>query len=186
MNRTVPLLLLAGLLLLPEWLPAADIRPARRTVPEQFVNPPGKRFSLFSGDPERIQRANEINLKDFSVEIKLNPADISLSSLTTALEVGLVIRNNGRRSYTLSFPDAQRYDLAIYQGEELAYLWSEDKIFVQQTGSSFINSEERLTYTEALSPELLRQHLRPGTYTLKMILSNYPELSASTTITVQP
>lgn len=191
MKLTLLALLLAAL---SSWALAVDVNPNRRTVPEKFINPPGKRFSLFSGDPERIQRANEVNLNDFKAEGSLEPATISLSNpvdsrgdSTTGVRVNLRIQNiSKRKRYPLSFPDAQRYDIALIgQGEELLYLWSDDKIFVQQSDAIFVNSGEVIAYQDMI-PNAALAKAGPGTYRVMVVLANYPELKVELPLVVKP
>jgi Intracellular proteinase inhibitor len=172
---------------------AADINPSKQTLPDKFVNPGGKRYSIFAGDPERVQRANEVNVKDFSGELALEPKALSLSGQVSEgtapnqFKLTLKVKNNGKRSYTLSFPDSQRFDIAITTPEgTLVYLWSEDKAFVQKEGTSFINSGESLAYSEFLPLEALKAKMTPGTYNVQMIFANYPEITARGTLQITP
>jgi hypothetical protein len=173
---------------------AVDINPNRRTVPEKFVNPPGKRFNLFSGDPERIQRANEINLNDFKAELTLDPVSLSLSNptdargeSTTGVKITFRIQNlSKKKRYPLSFPDAQRYDIALIgPGDELLYLWSDDKIFTQVADAIFVNFGETISYTD-LIPNAALQKAGPGTYKVFVVLANYPELKDTRELVIQP
>jgi hypothetical protein len=171
---------------------AIDIDPARRVVPEKFTNPPGNRFSIFSGDPERVQRANEVNLADFSAELKLEPATFSLEQAKAnpnkgPVSIKFAVKNNAKKSYTLSFPDSQRFDYIITDDKGgLVYQWSADKVFVQRTDMTIINGSERLCYADTPSVSEIVRLLAPGTYKVKMILSNYPEINAEGTLTVTP
>ena len=173
--------------------PAQNINPSKSTVPDKFVNPPGKRYSIFAGDPERVQRANEVNVKDFTGEVLLEPKALSLSGQSiegtapNQFKLTFKIKNNGKRSYTLSFPDSQRFDLAITATDgSLVYLWSEDKDFVQKEGTSFVNSGESLAFSEFLSLDTLKAKVQPGTYNFQMILANYPEVTAKGTFQILP
>lgn len=177
-----------GLVAVPTLL-AVDVSPSRRVVPEKFIDPPGKRYSLFAGDPERVQRANEVNLEDFAASIQVAPETIQFSGQKPdeEIEIKFVVENIGKRAYTLSFPDAQRYDYAIVTGnDELVYLWSSDKAFVQQTGMSFINGGEKLQFSESIPISRLKDLVVPGTYKIVMILSNYPELKAASLLKIAP
>lgn len=174
---------------------AVDISPSRRGVPKHFADPPGKRFTLFDGDPERVQKANEINFSHFKSSLSLNQpswaiSDISNPEATTSktVEITFKVRNISERNYTLSYPDAQRYDIALTRGNtgegDALFVWSDDKIFVQSSGSSFMNPNDAITFTESVSLEKLLEKLTPGTYTIMAVLSNYPELKAQTTFQV--
>ncbi|MFH1066304.1 MAG: BsuPI-related putative proteinase inhibitor [bacterium] len=173
---------------------AIEIDRTRQTVPEKFVNPVGKRFSLFSGDPERVQRANEVKVDDLKARLKIKPAECSLAHLQSTadaapLEIALVIQNENKRPYTLSFPDAQRYDVAIQDPEgNIIYVWSDDKTFVQEAGKSFINGREKLTFKidPPISVAALLPKLRPGVFKIQAVLSNYPEVKAEALWTLKP
>ncbi|MDR0533550.1 MAG: hypothetical protein LBH01_06300 [Verrucomicrobiales bacterium] len=174
---------------------AQDINPSRQVVPNQFINPPGKRFSIFSGDPERVQRANEVDLKDFKGELNLAPASISKTppaadqtNVPTTLKVNFRIKNlSDKKSYTLSFPDSQRYDIAISAGKDnMIYLWSADKLFEQKVGASFLNPGEVLSWTENIPIEQIVKTAQPGAYDVKVILANYPEINANGKLTITP
>jgi WD40 repeat protein len=165
---------------------AVDISPSRTVVPENIRNAPGKRYSIFAGDPERVQKANEVNTKEFRAAVSLDPTSISLSEENGEITATFTIHNSGAKSYTLSFPDAQRYDLALVtMDDQLLYLWSSDKMFVQEIGMSFLNGDERLTFNQTLSLDLIKQHCQPGKYKVAMILSNYPELKAAAELVVR-
>lgn len=168
---------------------AIDVNPSKDTVPEKFTNPKGKRFSIFAGDPARVQRANEVNVKDFEGKIELAKKDISLVDLKTMeatqgkvlLDLTFIVKNKGNRNYILSFPDAERYDINIKNSAgEVIYTWSEDKEFVKEVGQSFINKNESLAYTPNPPVDItaLLPKLKEGDYTISATLSNYPEIRA--------
>jgi hypothetical protein len=191
MKRT---LAITGTVLLTAAALAVDINPNRRTVPEKFINPPGKRFSLFAGDPERVQRANEVNLADFRAVGSLEPASISLSNptdsrgdSTTGVKVTLRVQNiSKKKRYPLSFPDAQRYDIALLgPGDELLYLWSDDKLFTQESDAIFVNAGEIISYSD-LIPNAALQKAGPGTYRVMIVMANYPELKDIKELVVRP
>jgi hypothetical protein len=188
MLKIRPWIWILGLAAIPSLL-AVDVSPSRRVVPEKFIDPPGKRYSIFSGDPERVQRANEVNLEDFSASLKVEPETIQFSDQgrTEGLTIKFVVENTSERAYTLSFPDAQRYDYAIVtNNDELVYLWSSDKAFVQQTGMSFVNGGEKLMFSDTIPLTQLKDLVVPGTYKVVMILSNYPEIKAASFLKIAP
>jgi len=183
----------AGLLLLTATALAIDVNPARQSVPEKFLNPPGKRFSIFSGDPERVQKANEINIADFKATTLVEPATISKAAAADASKAPLMLRitfrvkNTAKRSYTLSFPDSERYDVAVSQGKDnMVYLWSQDKQFEQVSGSCFINAGESISYTLEIPANAIAPSAAPGVYDVKVILANYPEATATAPLTITP
>ena len=173
---------------------AIDVNPARQSVPTQFTNPPGKRYSIFAGDPERVQKANEVNLADFTAEVVLQPASLtktppadSAAAGGEELKITFKVKNTGKKNYILSFPDAQRYDVAITENKDrMIYLWSGDKVFEQKTGNTFVNHGETITYTCRIPAADILKTAQPGTYNVKMILGNYPEIFAEGTLTIKP
>jgi hypothetical protein len=173
---------------------AVDINRSKDTIPEKFVNPPGKRFSLFAGDPTRVQRANEVNLADFKSELNVEPGVLSLSNPTsgkgeptTGIKITFKVQNIGKKkAYPLSFPDAQRYDIAVVgAADQMVYLWSQDKMFAEQADALFVNAGESLTYVETI-PNAVFEKAGPGTYKIMVILANYPELKDTKEVTIQP
>ncbi|MEO0454830.1 MAG: BsuPI-related putative proteinase inhibitor [Verrucomicrobiota bacterium] len=175
--------------LAPASLLAVDVSSSKDTVPKKFIDPPGKRYSLFAGDPERVQRANEVKIEDFVASLKIDPAPISLAELgaTDEVQFSLVIENTSKRAYTLSFPDSQRFDLAIVTpSDDLVYLWSENKAFVEQTGMSFINGGEKIQFSEKIKGQKLKSLVVPGAYKVVMILANYPEIKAAQDFNISP
>lgn len=166
---------------------AVDISPSRTVVPEKHRDAPGKRYSIFAGDPERVQKANEVNVDEFLASLDLDLPAISLTGDYSEITAKFLIHNRSDKSYTLSFPDAQRYDLALVtMDDRLLYLWSSDKMFVQETGMSFLNENEKLMFKQPIPLSLIKQKCKPGKYKIAMILSNYPELKAAAEIQVTP
>jgi len=166
---------------------AVDISPSRTVVPEKHRDAPGKRYSIFSGDPERVQKANEVNIQEFRASVDIDHPVISLTGESNEVTAKFLIHNGGGKSYTLSFPDAQRYDLALVtMDDRLLYLWSSDKMFVQETGMSFLNENERLMFKQPIPLSLIKAKCKPGKYKIAMILANYPELKAAVELQVTP
>lgn len=171
----------------------AEIDPSAKKMPDKFINPTGKRFSIFAGDPERVQRVNEVNVKDFAASIELPKNTASLADLNSSakpiLDLTFLVANSNRRSYILSFPDAQRYDFALQNAQgTILYTWSDDKIFVKEVGQIFLNKGDKLAFKP--HPELiltpLLSKLSPGVYKVRAGLANYPEVQAEATWTLQP
>jgi hypothetical protein len=96
-----------------------DINPIREDIDKRPDKAPRKaRFSIFAGDPERVQRVNEIKFEDFKASLDLPLKEYSMTSIQseeneTTLDLTFSIVNEGKKSYTLSFPDSQRYDIII-------------------------------------------------------------------------
>lgn len=184
-------LLLLALVLVPTY--AVEIDQSKKTVPDKFVDPGAKRFSIFSGDPKRIQRANAIDFADMETKITVTPNPLSLKSAEEApsgrpsIKVTLTVRNKGKRTYTLSFPNSQRYDIQVKSASgQVVYAWSSDKEFVEQIGTILINPSDIISYSETLALGEFSTPPAPGAYSVEVAVSNYPELSARTPITINP
>ncbi|CAI9086661.1 Intracellular proteinase inhibitor [Methylacidiphilum fumariolicum SolV] len=169
-----------------------DISPSKNTHPD-ILQTPRKHWSIIPfADPKRIDKANQINFHKIQSTLKVEPNRLSLSSLkdsltTPSLRVVLTIFNSGRRTYTFKFPDSQRFDFRIRNASnEIIYVWSEDKEFLPMVGTTILNPNDTLTYSEVVAIEELDQPLQPGTYWIDSILANYPEISTSTTLVVEP
>jgi hypothetical protein len=180
-------LFLAGL----ESASAIDVNPSKDTIPRGSFDTGGNRFSIFNGDPKRIQRANEVNTKSFdaSVQVSPNPLD-----LRTALALGpnpsvkitFWIHNHAKKTYTLSFPTAQRWDFRILNASgAVVYAYTDDHDFVQVVGTTMVNDDDKLTYTESVDFDDMSLPLLPGTYTVQAVMANYPEMKAQTQFVVQ-
>jgi len=170
---------------------AADIDPSVQKVPDQFINPHGKRFSIFAGDPERVQRANEVNVHDFTAQLDLGKPPTTLADLKNqpTLDISFIVSNGDKRSYILSFPDAQRYDILITDSTgKTVYTWSADKIFVKEIGRCFVNKDDKLLYKPNPPVDLtsVLPLFKPGVYKVKASLSNYPEITTTADWVLQP
>lgn len=189
LRLAVLILALAGIALP---LRALDINPSRDNEPNTS-NDNGGRFSIFSGDPARIQKANSIDFKDFVGSVTLDPAQTSLSAHQgdaaelNSVKITFNVKNSGKRTYTLSFPNTERYDLTIKNpAGQLVYQWSLDKKFVDDVGVVMINPTDQIGYSEIVSLSTLYAPLEPGVYTIEMHLANYPEITGKASLTVSP
>ena len=167
-------------------LEAIEIDPSQKKIPEQFYNSKGG-FSIFTGDPERIQKANKIDFKDFETKATLNPAVLSIGAVATVLKIEFSIKNMGKKTYVLSYPDAQRYELIIKDSTgAVVYKWSADKIFVQQIGTSLLNANDRIAYVPQVNLADFDSPAKPGVYLVELSLANYPEVKATAPLTLTP
>ncbi|SDU08218.1 Intracellular proteinase inhibitor [Verrucomicrobium sp. GAS474] len=192
----VRLRLLASVLILasPLSLPAVDISPSRDNAPNSRDTPTGAgRFSIFDGDPARIQKANSIDFNDFKPTLDVDPSGLALSSYTSdasgahLLKVVFNVKNMGKRTYTLSFPTSQRFELLFKNpAGQVVYKWSLDKRFLDEVGMLMINPTDQVGYTETIPLDKLYAPLIAGTYTVDLRLSNYPEIGASAPFKVSP
>ncbi len=175
-------------------LPAAaiDINPSRENEPNKDTGG-GNRFSIFAGDPNRIQKANTIDFKDFASKVELNTSGVGLAatqsdpSSANNVKMTFTVKNAGKRTYTLSFPSTQRYDVVIKNpAHQMVYKWSLDKRFSDDVGTVIINPTDRIGYTETISFNTLYAPLETGIYTIEFTLANYPEIVATAYFTVTP
>lgn len=171
---------------------AMDVNPSKNNQPPVFWQGGGNKFSIFNGDPKRIQRANAVDAKSFDAKIEVAPDPLSLKVVKGAgtnpgLKVTFSAHNHGKKTYTLSFPSAQRWDFRILNAAGAAiYTYSENCEFEQKVGTSMVNNDDRLVYTETVDLSDLSQPLEPGNYTFEAVLANYPEIHATTQVVVQP
>jgi hypothetical protein len=171
---------------------AIDINPSKNNQPPSFWDTGGNSFSIFNGDPKRIQRANEVDPKAFDEKIDVGPNPLSLGAVKAAaaptnLKITFSVHNHGKKTYTLSFPTAQRWDFRILTpaGAPI-YTYSDNCMFEQKVGTSMVNNDDKLVYSETLEFSDLTAPLAPGNYTVQGVLANYPNLHATATLTVTP
>jgi Intracellular proteinase inhibitor len=183
------LLLLSLTFLTPHALHAIDIDPSKRTVPEMGGSK--KRFDPFAGDPARIQKANTINFNDLQATVELAQSELSLYSikeegLRPNLRVSFKVKNNNaKRTYTLAYPNAQRYDLTVKAPNgQIVYKWSADKLFTETIGTTLINPGDVLGYNELVPVGEFYLPLVIGEYQVEATLANYPEVFARATFKI--
>lgn len=172
-------------------LRAIDVSPSKDTIPRSSFDTGGNRFSIFNGDPKRIQRANAVDSKAFDSQLVLspNPLPLQATKITTpnpVIKLTFTVHNHGKKTYTLSFPTAQRWDFRILAaGGAPVYVYSDNCDFEQKVGISMVNHDDKLTYTELVEFSDLNAPLSPGTYTVEAVLANYPEIKATAPLVVQ-
>jgi len=109
------------------------------------------------------------------------------SLATDNIKANLIIKNIGKRTYTLSFPNAQRYELKVLNpAGQLVYQWSLDKKFTEDVGIVMVNPTDRIGYTENISLSSLYAPLMLGNYSIEMSMANYPEIVAKAVFKVLP
>jgi hypothetical protein len=171
---------------------AIDVSPSKNTIPRSSFDTGGNNFSIFNGDPKRIQRANAVDPKSFDCQIVLSPNPLSLQTAKTGvpnpvIKLTFTVHNHGKKTYTLSFPTAQRWDFRIKTAAgDPIYVYSDNCDFEQKVGISMVNHDDTLTYTELVEFSDLNAPLAPGTYTVEAVLANYPEMKAQIPLVVQP
>jgi hypothetical protein len=171
---------------------AIDINPSKNNQPDSFWQGPGNHFSIFNGDPKRIQRANLVDPKSFDSSVAVAPNPISIKAMKAvapnpSIKLTFYVHNHGKKTYTLSFPTAQRWDFRIVNAAGTSiYTYSDNCDFEQKVGSSMVNNDDKLVYTETVDFDDLTQPLAPGIYSVQAVLANYPDLRAQVQLTVQP
>ena len=173
--------------------PAIDINPSKNNQPPSFwESGSGNSFSIFNGDPKRIQRANAVDAKSFDTKVEVSPNPLSLKALKAvapnpSIKIVFSVHNHAKKTYTLSFPTAQRWDFRIVDATGKAiYIYSDNCEFEQAVGTSMVNNDDKLVYTETVDFDDLSEPLAPGTYTVQTVMANYPDMRAQTQMTVQP
>ena len=171
---------------------AIDINPSKDNQPPSFWDSGGNRFSIFNGDPKRIQRANAVDAKAFDSKVEISPNPLSLQSVKTVgpnpnIKITFSVHNHAKKTYTLSFPTAQRWDFRVLNAAGTPiYVYSDNCDFEQKVGSSMVNNDDRLVYIETVTFDDLNEHLAPGNYTVQARMANYPEINAEAKLTIQP
>jgi len=172
--------------------PAIDINPSKDNQLPGFWQNSGNHFSIFNGDPKRIQRANAVDPKSFDTQVEVAPNPLSLKALKAiapnpSIKITFSVHNHAKKTYTLSFPTAQRWDFRILNAAGTTiYVYSDNCEFEQTVGTSMVNNDDKLVYMETVDFDDLSQPLAPGTDTVQTVLANYPEMHAQTQVTVQP
>jgi hypothetical protein len=173
--------------------PAIDINPSKNTQPPGFWDTTGvgNHFSIFNGDPKRIQRANEVDPKAFDTKVEVSPSPFSLKAAKAigpnpSIKITFSVHNHAKKTYTLSFPTTQRWDFRILTSDgKVVYAYTEDHEFLQTVGSSMVNNDDKLVYPESVDFADMDLPLTPGTYTVQAVMANYPEINAQTQFTVE-
>jgi hypothetical protein len=169
---------------------AIDVSPSKDTIPRGSFDTGGNRFSIFNGDPKRIQRANAVDPKAFDASVEASPSPFSLAQARSvgpnpSIKVAFHVHNHAQKTYTLSFPTAQRWDFRILNSAgNVIYTYTDDHDFVQVVGTSMVNFDDKLTYSESVDFESMSTPLAPGTYTIQAVLANYPEIHAQSQFVV--
>jgi len=170
---------------------AIDINPSKTTVPRSSWDTGGNRFSIFNGDPKRIQRANAVDPASFETKLEISPNPLSLHTAKAtgpdpSLKITFSVRNRAKKTYTLSFPTAQRWDFRILNAAgAVVYVYSEDHDFVQTVGTSMVNQGDKLVYSESVDFSDMSVPLAPGVYKVQAVMANYPEMWGTAQLTVQ-
>ncbi len=172
---------------------AVDINPSKDTLPrDAWDSGSGNRFSIFNGDPKRIQRANAVDTKAFDSKVEVTPNPLSIKSAKVvgpnpSIKITFSIHNHGKKTYTLSFPTTQRWDFRILNSAgTVIYAYTEDHEFLPTVGTSMVNYDDKLVYLENVAFDDMNAPLVPGVYTVQAIMANYPEIHAQAQLTVQP
>jgi hypothetical protein len=171
---------------------ALDINPSKNTQLPSFWEDSGNHFSIFNGDPKRIQRANEVDPKSFDTKLEVLPNPLSLKTILAvgpnpSVKIAFSVHNHAKKTYTLSFPTTQRWDFRIVTATgAVVYAYTEDHQFLQTTGISMVNNDDKLVYMESVDFNDMDVPLTPGLYTVQAVLANYPAMTAQTQFTVQP
>ena len=171
---------------------AIDINPSKNTIPREAYDGGGNRFSIFNGDPKRIQRANAVDPKSFDTKVEVSPNPMSLKAAKVvgpnpSIKITFSVHNHNKKTYTLSFPTTQRWDYRILNATGTAiYSYTDDHEFLPTIGTSMVNFDDSLTYVETIDLSDLSVTLAPGTYKVQALMANYPEMHAQVDFVVQP
>jgi len=172
---------------------AIEVNPSKQTLPPSaWDSSGGNHFSIFNGDPKRIQRANAVDPKAFDSKVEVSPNPLSLKTVKAAgpnpsVKITFSIHNHAKKTYTLSFPTTQRWDFRIINSAGgVVYTYTDDHAFLDTVGTTMVNNDDKVVYLENVDFDDMTLPLTPGVYTVQAILSNYPEINATAQLTVQP
>src|SRR5471030_2655486 len=78
---------------------ALDINPSKNNQPPSFWESSGNHFSIFNGDPKRIQRANAVDPKAFDAKLEVFPNPVQLKTIKIAgpnpsIKITFSVRNH--------------------------------------------------------------------------------------------
>jgi len=109
-----------------------------------------------------------------------------LAGTSPGVKITFWVHDHSKKNYTLSFPTAQRWDFRIVNAAGgVVYTYTDDHEFVQVVGTSMVDPDDKLTYSETVGFDDMTLPLTPGTYTVEAVLANYPEMKATTQFVVQ-
>jgi hypothetical protein len=172
---------------------AIDVNPSKQTLPPSaWDSGGGSNFSIFSGDPKRIQRANAVDPKSFDCKVEVTPNPLSLRNATAvgpnpSIKISFSVHNHSRKTYTLSFPTTQRWDFRVLNASGgVVYAYTDDHEFLPTIGTTMVNYDDKLVYPESIAFDDLDMSLTPGAYTVQAVLANYPDMKAQVQFIVQP
>src|SRR5258708_32374457 len=85
---------------------AVDINPSKNNQPPSFWQGGGNRFSIFNGDPKRIQRANAVDPKSFDTKVEISPDPVALKTVKAtapnrSLKMIFSLHDHAKQTYTL-------------------------------------------------------------------------------------
>lgn len=192
MRRILHISLCFALVVLFDAASAIEVNPSKNTVPRSTWDTGGNKFSIFNGDPKRIQRANAVDPAAFDTKLVVtaNPLSLRMAKQVgpnPSIKITFSVHNHAKKTYTLSFPTAQRWDFRIVNGSGgVVYTYTDDHEFVQTVGTSMVNQDDKLVYSENVDFDDMSLPLTPGNYTVQAVMANYPEINAQTQLTVQP
>ena len=120
----------------------------------------------------------------FGLELRGDP-DIQVERVATLAHAGagaLSFLANPR--YRAQLTDTKAAAVIVNASGGVVYTYADDHEFVQTVGSSMVNNDDKLVYSETVQFGDLSAPLQPGNYTVQCVLANYPELRATATLTV--
>jgi hypothetical protein len=85
---------------------AIDINPSKNNQPPSFWSSGGgSKFSIFNGDPKRIQRANAVNPKSFDTSVEVSPNPLSIKTVKAvapnpSIKITFSVHNHDKLVYT--------------------------------------------------------------------------------------
>ena len=106
-----------------------NINPSKDNQPKSFwTSGGGNAFSIFNGDPKRIQRANAVDPKSFDAKLDVTPNPAVIKTMKAvapnpSFKIMFSIHNHAKKTYTLSFPHRAALGFPHSQLGQHAYLY---------------------------------------------------------------
>jgi hypothetical protein len=90
------------------------------------------------------------------------------------MDVKVTLTNKGKRSITLEFPNAQRFEIYLRNSaEKILTTWSDNHAFAESVGTVLINPQEHIEYAETIAT----RELTPNkVFIAEVFFPKYPEL----------
>jgi len=116
--------------------------------------------------------AHHVSRKQPRLNVTHVTGKFAVTAQPNAIRFALDVTNDGKKNAELTFPDGQRYDFTVIDGEgHEVYRWAEGRMFTQSVQNETIDGGETMHIDEHGTPSLA-----PGSYVAVATLrsTNFP------------